>query len=87
MSLSGRATNAPEGYSPFTHKTIDVPEAAVLAGCSVKTIYRWIADDRIYFVRAAGGRLKIFRDSLFNVSRGITQSETSAETSETAEAR
>lgn len=77
MSLAGRATNAPEGYSPFTHRTISVQQAAEAAGVATKTIYRWIANDRVLFTRGAGGRLRIYQDSVFHVSRGIAQSGTS----------
>jgi hypothetical protein len=83
MSLAGRATNAPEGYSPFTHKTISVSEAAAAAGVATKTIWRWCAQNRILFVRAANGRLRIYRDTLFHVSRENAQSETSGPSSET----
>lgn len=82
MSLAGRATNAPDDYSPFEHKTISVQEAAEAAGVATKTIWRWCAEDRILFTRGAGGRLRIYRDTLFHVSRGNAQSETSAASSE-----
>jgi hypothetical protein len=48
MSRSGRATNAPDEYSPFTHKTVSVGEAAAAAGVTTKTIHRWVADDRVF---------------------------------------
>jgi len=80
MSLAGRATNAPAEYSPFTHKTVSVSEAATAADVATKTIWRWCAQDRIFFVRGANGRLRIYRDTLFPVSRGNAQSETSERT-------
>jgi excisionase family DNA binding protein len=77
MSRSGRATNAPDEYSPFTHKTVSVGEAAAAAGVTTKTIYRWVADNRVWFIRTAAGKLRIYRDSVFDVSRGNTQTGTS----------
>jgi excisionase family DNA binding protein len=82
MSLAGRATNAPADWSPFTHKTISVQEAADAAGVATKTIWRWCAQDRIRFARAANGRLRIYRETLFHVPRENAQSETSATSSE-----
>jgi excisionase family DNA binding protein len=77
MSRSGRATNASADYSPFTHKTVSVSEAAAAAGVTTKTIYRWVADDRVWFIRTAAGKLRIYRDSVFDVPRENTQTETS----------
>jgi excisionase family DNA binding protein len=77
MSLAGRATNAPEEYSPFTHKTISVQEAAEALGATTRTIWRLCKQDRVFFVRGKNGRLRIYRDTLFNVSRGNSNSATS----------
>jgi excisionase family DNA binding protein len=77
MSRSGRATNAPDEYSPFTHRTVSVGEAAAAAGVTAKTIYRWVADNRVLFIGTTAGKLRIYRDSLFDVPRENTQTGTS----------
>jgi excisionase family DNA binding protein len=64
-------------YSPFTHKTVSVGEAAAAAGVTTKTIYRWVADNRVLFIRTAAGKLRIYGDSVFDVPRENTQTWTS----------
>jgi excisionase family DNA binding protein len=77
MKTADRGTNAPADYSPFTHKTISVTEAAEALGVTTRTIWRLCGQDRILFTRGANRRLRIYRESLFNVSHGTVQSETS----------
>lgn len=40
-------------------------KAAQLVGVSRRTIYNWLASDKLDYVRTAGGSVRIFVDSLW----------------------
>jgi len=51
-------------------KTVSIPRACELVGVSRRTIYNWIADGKIQYVRTAGGSVRIFADTLFRDPQG-----------------
>ncbi len=46
-------------------KTVSIPHACELVGVSRRTIYNWIADGKVQYVRTAGGSVRIFADTLW----------------------
>lgn len=46
-------------------KTVSIPRACELVGVSRRTIYNWIAANKIQYVRTAGGSVRIFADTLW----------------------
>jgi excisionase family DNA binding protein len=46
-------------------KTVSIPRACELVGVSRRTIYNWIAGNKIQYVRTAGGSVRIFVDTLW----------------------
>ena len=51
-------------------KTISIMKACELVGVSRRTIYNWIADGKVEYVRTAGGSIRIFVDTLWRSSDG-----------------
>ena len=51
-------------------KTISIMQACELVGVSRRTIYNWIADGKVEYVRTAGGSIRIFVDTLWRRSDG-----------------
>ena len=54
-------------------KTISIMQACELVGVSRRTIYNWIADGKVEYVRTAGGSIRIFVDTLWRRSDGTRQ--------------
>lgn len=54
---------------PHTFQTsrplVPIMEAASLAGVSRRTIYNWIRDGKVQYIRTAGGSVRIYLDTLF----------------------
>jgi excisionase family DNA binding protein len=46
-------------------KTVSIPRACELVGVSRRTIYNWIAANKIQYIRTAGGSVRIFADTLW----------------------
>jgi excisionase family DNA binding protein len=46
-------------------KTISIMKACELVGVSRRTIYNWLASNKIEYVRTAGGSVRIFADTLW----------------------
>lgn len=44
--------------------TVSIMKACELACVSRRTIYNWLRDDKVQFVRTAGGAVRIFSDTL-----------------------
>ncbi len=44
---------------------MSIPRACELVGVSRRTIYNWIASNKIQYVRTAGGSVRIFVDTLW----------------------
>lgn len=49
----------------LTRETVSIIAAAKLTGVSRRTIYNWLADEKVQAVRTAGGIIRIFVDTLF----------------------
>lgn len=61
--------------SPTGHATISILQACEQAGVSRRTIYNWILLGKVTYVRTAGGRIRIFRDSLWKNADGYDSQE------------
>ena len=49
-----------------THRrTVSIMQACKLVDVGRRTIYNWIADGKVEYVRTAGGSIRIFVDSLW----------------------
>jgi excisionase family DNA binding protein len=46
-------------------KTVSIPKACELVGVSRRTIYNWMAGQKVEYVRTAGGSVRIFVDTLW----------------------
>jgi excisionase family DNA binding protein len=46
-------------------RTVSIPRACELVGVSRRTIYNWINDGKVQYVRTAGGAVRIFADTLW----------------------
>lgn len=46
-------------------RTVCIKQACELADVSRRTIYNWIKDGKVDYIRTAGGSIRIFTDSLF----------------------
>jgi excisionase family DNA binding protein len=44
--------------------TVTIQEACAIAGVTRRTIYNWIAQNNIQYVRTPSGHVRIFRDTL-----------------------
>ena len=45
--------------------TVSIMQAAAQVGVSRRTIYNWIRDGKVEYVRTAGGSIRIFADTLW----------------------
>ncbi len=48
-----------------TRQTVSINQAAARAGVTRRTIYHWIEDGRVEYVRTAGGAIRIFVETLW----------------------
>ena len=46
-------------------QTVSLMKACEIAGVSRRTIYNWIAANKVEYLRTAGGSIRIFVDTLF----------------------
>ena len=46
-------------------QTLTIMKACEVVGVSRRTIYNWIAANKIEYVRTAGGSIRIYADSLW----------------------
>jgi excisionase family DNA binding protein len=46
-------------------QTVSIARAGELVGVSRRTIYNWISDGKVQYVRTAGGSIRIFADTLW----------------------
>lgn len=51
-------------------RTVSIPRACELVGVSRRTIYNWITDGKVQYVRTAGGAVRIFADTLWRDPAG-----------------
>ena len=56
-----------QGMTP-DRKTVSIMKACELVDVSRRTIYNWIASDKVEYVRTAGGSVRIFVDTLWRSS-------------------
>lgn len=50
---------------PRGRPTVSIQQACELVEVTRRTIYNWLRDGRIEYVRTAGGSVRIIRESLF----------------------
>ena len=55
-------------------RTVSIPRACELVGVSRRTIYNWINDGKVQYVRTAGGAVRIFADTLWRQPDLVTSS-------------
>jgi excisionase family DNA binding protein len=48
-----------------TRRTVNISQAATLAGVSVRTIYNWLHAGKLEYARTAGGAVRIVAETLF----------------------
>ncbi len=53
---------------------VSIKKASELLGVSRRTIYNWISNGRVQYVRTAGGAVRIFTDSLWKEGETVTVS-------------
>lgn len=52
---------------PPNAKFLSIEQACKLAGICRRTIYNWIAADKVDYIRTAGGSIRIIEESLFRL--------------------
>jgi excisionase family DNA binding protein len=52
-------------------QTVSIMKACEMVGVSRRTIYNWIAANKVEYVRTAGGSIRIFQDSLWRQPDGV----------------
>lgn len=57
-------------------KTVCLKQACEVTGVSRRTIYSWMRDGKVQYVRTAGGSVRILSDSLFRNGNVPAQKET-----------
>ncbi len=62
------------GKSKMERQTVSIMKACEMVGVSRRTIYNWIAAEKVEYVRTAGGSIRIFQDSLWRQPDGIRMS-------------
>lgn len=50
---------------PFQRQRVNIEQARAIAGVSRRTIYNWIAANKVEHIRTAGGSIRIYADTLF----------------------
>lgn len=58
MSVAGAAIAA-------DRPTVSITKASAMTGVSRRTIYNWIAHNKVEYVRTAGGSIRVFVDTLW----------------------
>lgn len=48
----------------YPHRLVNVVQAMTIACVCRRTIYNWVRENRVEWVRTAGGQLRIYADSL-----------------------
>lgn len=60
-------------------QTLTILKACEVVGVSRRTIYNWIAANKIEYVRTAGGSIRIYADSLWREGSAAPRAEQTAE--------
>ncbi len=63
-------------------QTLSIMKACEVVGVSRRTIYNWIAANKVEYVRTAGGSIRIFADTLWRDASAPAQSATVPATTE-----
>jgi DNA-binding transcriptional MerR regulator len=50
--------------TPISRPRVNPAQAAAICDVSLRTIYYWVADNRVEYVRTPTGAIRIFTDSL-----------------------
>ena len=61
------ASREPEPFYIDGHdrRTVNIAQACAIAGVSRRSIYYWLEAGKIEYVRTAGGKIRIYADTLF----------------------
>lgn len=51
-------------------QTVSIMKACEMVGVSRRTIYNWIANNKVEYLRTAGGSIRIFVDTLWREPDG-----------------
>ena len=60
-------------------QTLTIMKACEVVGVSRRTIYNWIAANKIEYVRTAGGSIRIYADSLWREGSSAPRPEQTVE--------
>ena len=60
-------------------QTLTIMKACEVVGVSRRTIYNWIAANKIEYVRTAGGSIRIYADSLWREGSSVPRAEQTVE--------
>ena len=60
-------------------QTLTIMKACEVVGVSRRTIYNWIAANKIEYVRTAGGSIRIYADSLWREGSSTPRPEQTVE--------
>ena len=55
--------------TPLQRPRVNVAQAAAICAVSIRTIYYWVADNRVEYVRTPSGAIRIYSDSLLKADR------------------
>jgi len=50
---------------PADRETLSIEQASARLGVTRRTIYNWIAANKVEYVRTAGGSIRVFADTLW----------------------
>ena len=56
--------------NPVERQTVSIMKACEMVGVSRRTIYNWIAANKVEYLRTAGGSIRIFVDTLWREPDG-----------------
>lgn len=59
--------------NPIGRHTVSILQACDLVHVSRRTIYNWLHDGKLEYVRTAGGSVRIFEDTLWRTPQGHQQ--------------
>ena len=57
-------------HTPVERQTVSIMKACEMVGVSRRTIYNWIAANKVEYLRTAGGSIRIFVDTLWREPDG-----------------
>ena len=69
-NLKRLAPIQPVEATPVERQTVSIMKACEMVGVSRRTIYNWIAANKVEYLRTAGGSIRIFVDTLWREPDG-----------------